>query len=141
MLIVTQILQANESMNLAELFKFGSDWMDDLITRDELAWAFHIVNAIKATSDEMTGELNFAEFLQTLVYIGMIAFWDSLEVCASLYFLLHCIVTLSNRKSSIRTNGQQLKAPRAARPKCDPSAACVAWTVFFSTCTWGSTRT
>jgi hypothetical protein len=67
-------------MNLAELFKFGSDWMDDLVTRDELAWAFHIVNAIKATSDEMTGELNFAEFLQTLVYIGMIAFWDSLEV-------------------------------------------------------------
>ncbi len=67
-------------MNLAELFKFGSDWMDDLITREELAWAFHIVNAIKATSDEMTGELNFEEFLQTLVYIGMISFWDSLEV-------------------------------------------------------------
>ena len=79
-LMVTQILQANESMNLAELFKFGSDWMDDLVTREELSWAFHIVNAIKATSDEMTGELNFEEFLQTLVYIGMIAFWDSLEV-------------------------------------------------------------
>jgi hypothetical protein len=67
-------------MNLAELFKFGSDWMDDLISREELSWAFHIVNAIKATSDEMTGELNFDEFLQTLVYVGIIAFWDSLEV-------------------------------------------------------------
>jgi len=67
-------------MNLAELYKFGSDWMEDLVTREELSWAFHIVNAIKATSDEMTGELNFEEFLQTMVYIGMIAFWDSLEV-------------------------------------------------------------
>ena len=78
-------------MNLAELFKFGSDWMDDLVTREELAWAFHIVNAIKATSDEMTGELNFAEFLQTLVYIGMIAFWDSLEVRPAALDSVRCV--------------------------------------------------
>ena len=62
-------------MNLAELYKFGSDWMDDLVTREELSWAFHIVNAIKATSDEMTGELNFEEFLQTLVLGGMFPIW------------------------------------------------------------------